>query len=396
MKMLWITDDFLPHLGGSRLLYYQTIKCLPPGEVTILTKRRPGWREFDARETIPIKRGFFKKLSIHPLLNELPVYVEMMALGACRSLRLRPDVIVCGELLPTGLVGRMLSLAGGAPYLVYIHGEEVNVLKNLRGEKALAFSVLRAADAVVATSTPAHGEALRQGVRPDRLHLLTPAVDDYFFNAKPCPERARSRYGLEGKMVLLTVGRLVERKGHELVIRALPQMRREFPDLAYLIVGAGPMEEKLERVAREEGVSGAVIFAGRLSREELVECYAACDVFVMPHRELPDGDTEGAGIVFLEAAALGKPVIAGITGGTGDSVLDGETGFRVDSTSPQEIVQRASQLLRDRALARRMGEAGRRGVLRERRWEDRAQELRRICLDMVRRKSSESTIRRHR
>jgi phosphatidylinositol alpha-1,6-mannosyltransferase len=381
MKMLWITDDFLPHLGGSRLLYYHTIKCIPTGEVTLLTKRRPGWREFDAHEAIPIKRGFFRKLSIHPFLNDLPVYAEMMALGAYWSLRLRPDVIVCGEVLPAGLVGRMLSLATGAPYLVYIHGEEVNVLKNLRGEKALAFSVLRAAHAVVATSTPVHGEALRQGVRPDRLHLLTPAVDDYFFSAKPCPERARSRYGLEGKMVLLTVGRLVERKGHELMIRALPRMLREFPDLAYLIVGTGPIEDKLKRIAREEGVSATVIFAGRLSREELVECYATCDVFVMPHRELPDGDTEGAGIVFLEAAALGKPVIAGITGGTGDSVLDGETGFRVDSTRPQDFVRRVSQLLRDPVLARQMGEAGHGKALRERRWEDRARELRRICLN---------------
>lgn len=386
MKMLWITDDFLPHLGGSRLLYYHTIKCFPTGEVTLITKRRPGWREFDAHEANPIKRGFFRKLSIHPFLNDLPVYAEMMALGACWSLRLRPDVIVCGEVLPTGLVGRVLSLAGGAPYLVYIHGEEVNVLKNLRGEKALAFSVLRAAHAVVATSTPAHGEALRQGVRPDRLHLLTPGVDDYFFNAEPRPERVRSRYGLEGKMVLLTVGRLVERKGHELMIRALPQMRRVFPHLAYLIVGTGPIEEKLKRIAREEGLSGAVIFAGRLSREELVDCYAACDVFVMPHRELPDGDTEGAGIVFLEAAALGKPVIAGIAGGSGDSVIDGETGFRVDSTRPEEIVQRLSRLLRDRGLARQMGEAGRRRVILERRWEDRARELRRICLDLVERR----------
>jgi len=385
MKILWITDGFLPHLGGSLILYYHTIKCLPPGEVTVLTKRRPGWREFDARETIPIKRGFFKELSIHPLLNEIPLYVEMMALGAYWSLRLRPDVIVCGEVLPTGLVGRMLSLASGAPYLVYIHGEEVNMLKNLRGEKALAFSVLRAAQAVVATSTSAHKEALRQRVRPDRLHLLTPAVDDFFLNPKPCPERARSRYGLEGKTVLLTVGRLIERKGHELVIRALPHLRREFPDLTYLVVGTGPIEEKLKRIAGEEGVSGAVIFAGRLSREELVDCYAACDVFVMPHRELPDGDTEGAGIVFLEAAALGKPVIAGTTGGTGDSVIDGETGFRVDSTRREEIVRRVNQLLRDPALARRMGEAGRRRLIRERRWEDRAQELRRICLNCARR-----------
>ena len=382
MKMLWITDDFLPHLGGSRLLYYHTIKCFSPGEATVLTKRRPGWREFDGEESIPIKRGFFKRLSIHPLLNELPVYAEMAAQAAYWALRLRPDVIVCGELLPTGLVGRVLSLTGGVPYVVYIHGEEVNVLKNLRGEKAVAFSVLRSAHAVIATAKPAHGEALRQGVRPDRLHLLTPAVDDYFFTAQPRPERARSRYGLEGRTVLLTVGRLVERKGHEMVIRALPRLQRDFPKLAYLVVGTGPVEEKLQVVAREEGVSESVVFAGKVSREDLVDCYAACDLFLMPHRELSDGDTEGAGIVFLEAAALGKPVIAGDSGGSGDSVIDGETGFRVDSTKPEQIVRHVSRLLGDPALARKMGEAGRSLVFRERRWEDRARELRRICMNL--------------
>lgn len=383
MKMLWITDDFLPHFGGSRLLYYHTIKCFSPGEATVLTKRRPGWREFDAEESIPIKRGFFKRLSIHPLINDLPVYAEMAARTAYWALRLRPDVIVCGELLPAGLVGRALSLISGVPYVVYIHGEEVNVFKNLRGEKAVAFGVLRAARAVIATAKPAYEEASKQGALPERLHLLTPAVDGYFFTAKPCPERARSRYGLEGKKVLLTVGRLVERKGHEMAIRALPLLRRDFPNLAYLIVGTGPMEEKLKRIAREEGVSESVVFAGRVSRDDLVDCYAACDLFVMPHRELPDGDTEGAGIVFLEAAALARPAIAGVTGGSGDSVIDGETGFRMDGAKPEAIAQCLSRLLGDPALARKMGEAGRSRVFRERRWEDRAKGLRRICLEIT-------------
>lgn len=382
MKMLWITDDFLPHLGGSRLLYYHTIKCFEPGETTVLTRRRPGWREFDKSEPISIKRGFFKRLSIHPLINDFPIYAEMAARAAYLTLRLRPDVIVCGEVLPTGLVGRALSLISGVPYVVYIHGEDVNVLKNLRGEKAAAFGVLRAAHAVIAAATPAYEEALRQGVLPERLHLLTPAVDDHFFTAKPCPERARSRYGLEGKKLILTVGRLVERKGHEMVIRALPSLRRDFPDLAYLVVGTGPMEEKLKRIAREEGVSESVIFAGRVSRDDLADCYAACDLFVMPHRELPDGDTEGAGIVFLEAAALGRPAIAGDTGGSGDSVIDGETGFRVDGARPEEIAGCVSRLLNDPALARKMGEAGRSLAFRERRWEDRARELRRICMNL--------------
>jgi phosphatidylinositol alpha-1,6-mannosyltransferase len=188
----------------------------------------------------------------------------------------------------------------------------------------------------------------------------------------------RARYGIGEGPLLLTVGRLVGRKGHEDVLRELPSLAREFPGLAYLIVGEGPAEERLRLTAREAGVEGSVIFAGLVGRDELVDCYAACDIFVMPNREMPDGDTEGACIVLLEAAACGRPVIAGVAGGTADSVLDGETGFLVDPERPGELSRRLRSLLGDRELRRRMGDAGS-TMVSARRWEECARELRRIC-----------------
>ena len=385
MKILWITDDFLPHLGGSRLIYYYTMKCFSPGEVTVLTKRRPGWREFDSSETLSIKRGFLKKLPGPGLFRELPLFAEMLLRGLYLLLKTGADVIVCGELMPTGLVGRVLNLLTGRPYILYLHGEEVAIYERLRGEKKMAFSIMRAAPAIVATAREVRDNAVRQGVDPAKIHLLTPGVPGVFFERSPRPGRVLKRYGLEGKRIILTVARLVERKGHEAVIRVLPDLIKEFGNCVYLVVGIGPSEQKLKRIARELGVAGAVVFAGRKSQEELVDYYAACDVFAMPNRELADGDTEGAGVVFLEAAALGKPVIAGRVGGTGDSVADGVTGFRVDPALPEELGKRLSQLLGDRDLARRMGEAGRRIVLKERRWEDRASGLREICQRLVKR-----------
>ncbi|MDD5557261.1 MAG: glycosyltransferase family 4 protein [bacterium] len=379
MKILWITDNFLPHYGGSRVLYHQTMRRLPAGTVTLLTRRVPGWRRFDAASGIDTRRGFFRGPPGPAFLRELPVYAEMLARGAWLLLRTRPDAIVCGELLPTGLVGLLLSRMGGRPFLVYVHGEELGTYERLRGERRLAFSVLRAADAVLPSASEARAKALAHGARPDRVHLLTPGVADELLEARPRPERARARFGLEGRPLLLTVGRLVERKGHADVLRAVRALGRDFPGLAWLVAGTGPLDRRLRELARELGVEESVVFAGRLPDGDLADCYAACDVFVMPNRELAGGDTEGAGIVLLEAAAMGRPVVAGRAGGTGDSVVDGVTGFLVDPDRPGELEDRLRLLLGDRARARRMGEEGRRFVSAGRRWDDRARELLRIC-----------------
>ncbi|HOE27846.1 MAG TPA: glycosyltransferase [bacterium] len=378
MKILWLTDDFLPHYGGSRLLYFHTMVRFPPGEVRLLTKRRPGWREFDRREGLRAERGFFPALPGRPPFSMLAVYAEMLLRGMRAMARERPDAIVCGEIFPTACVGRALGALWRVPYVVYVHGEELNVLKKLRTGARLMRSILLRAGAVVASATTPRDEALRQGVPPERLHLLRPAVDDAFFSRTPSPRAARGRYGIGDGPLLLTVGRLVERKGHEDVLRLFPSLAEEFPGLAYLIVGAGPAEERLRRAAREAGAEGAVIFAGRIGRDELLDCYAACDVFVMPNREMSDGDTEGACIVLLEAAACGKPVVAGVAGGTADSVADGETGFLVDPAAPGELGRALRVLLGDAARRRRMGEEGRKRVS-GRRWEACARDLRSIC-----------------
>jgi phosphatidylinositol alpha-1,6-mannosyltransferase len=243
--------------------------------------------------------------------------------------------------------------------------------------------VLRSADRVIATARDVFEKARLNGVPDERLTLLTPGIEKKFFAARPAPERVRNRYGIKGKRVMLTVGRLVRRKGHELVIGLLPAIKERCGEVVYLIAGSGPDEQRLRRVAEENGVAGSVLFLGRLPYDALLDCYAAADIFVMPNRELPDGDTEGAGMVFLEAAAMGKPVIAGTAGGTGDSVIDGETGYRVDADRPADLLEKVCVLLRDSALAERMGAAGRRMAEEGRRWEDRADELMRICGKLI-------------
>jgi phosphatidylinositol alpha-1,6-mannosyltransferase len=172
----------------------------------------------------------------------------------------------------------------------------------------------------------------------------------------------KSRSKPTGRPLILTVGRLERRKGFDTVLRGLPEVLREFPEVKYRIIGEGPQQLELKSLAAELGLSASVEFQGRVSDEELRQAIADCTVFAMPSRELP-GDAEGFGIVFLEAAALGKPSIAGRSGGISDAVIHEETGLLVNPNDPADVAGAVLRLLKDPALASTLGANARRRVL---------------------------------
>jgi phosphatidylinositol alpha-1,6-mannosyltransferase len=218
---------------------------------------------------------------------------------------------------------------------------------------------LREAAAVVAVSEFTRGELIsRMGVPSSRIALIVNGVDAGRFQPGPKPPALLARYGLAGKRVLLTVGRLVERKGIDTMLRALPLVLAAVPDTRYLIVGTGEYRIRLEALIAELGLNDAVIFAGRVPQDELVAHYQLCDLFVMPNRELDNHDTEGFGLVFLEANACGKAVIGGRAGGVVEAVRDGETGLIVDGHDVDALAAAVSGLLRDDARREAMGEQG--------------------------------------
>jgi phosphatidylinositol alpha-1,6-mannosyltransferase len=160
--------------------------------------------------------------------------------------------------------------------------------------------------------------------------------------------------------VLLTLARLIDRKGQDTVIRALPRVLRDVPDLVYVLAGQGSYREALEALARECGVADHVVFAGFVADADVPDVYAAADLYGMLSREGRDtGDIEGFGITYLEASAAGLPVLAGRSGGTADAVEEGVSGLLVDPESVEAVADAIVSLLRDRAKARAMGQAGR-------------------------------------
>ncbi|MDG4859346.1 glycosyltransferase family 4 protein, partial [Streptomyces sp. T-3] len=209
--------------------------------------------------------------------------------------------------------------------------------------------------------------ALAPGTRTARL---VPGVDTTAFHPALDGAPVRARYGLGRRPVILCAARLVPRKGQDTLIRALPWIRRAVPDAVLLLVGDGPYAPQLRQLALTEGVLNSVVFAGGHPHSALPSFYAAADAFAMPCRTRRRGlEVEGLGIVYLEAAASGLPVLAGDSGGAPDAVRDGESGYVVDGHSVSATADRLVRLLRNPQLAHEMGRKGRDWVRTEWSWD---------------------------
>jgi phosphatidyl-myo-inositol dimannoside synthase len=278
--------------------------------------------------------------------------------------------VICSVALSAGLGGWLLKAVSGIPYVVYAQGEEISgPLKSGRLGRLryrLTRQVLSNADAVVCISRFTRNLARRHyGVEERRLHLFLPAID--VSEQQTDSERVASvkRAVAPDGPLLLMVGRLAQRrKGFDKTIQALPRILARYPAARLVIAGPGRQDD-LRNQARALQVAHAVVFAGEVERRSLLALYAACDVFLLPVRTMDDGDTEGFGVVFLEANLMGKPVIAGRAGGVEDAVVDRVTGLLVDGDRFDEISAAVLELLGDAAQASRLGVQGKQRVLRE-------------------------------
>jgi len=185
-------------------------------------------------------------------------------------------------------------------------------------------------------------------VPPEKIALIPNGVDTTLFRPGPPAAELIARHQLHGRRVILTVGRLVERKGVDMALRAVARLARARPDPHYLIVGEGPERARLEQIIAEEGLAGRATLAGQVTQEDLLRYLQLCELFLMPNRTLPDGHTEGYGLVFREANACRKPVIGGRAGGAVEAVADGGSGLLLDDSAlAQRCANQGWQLAQD-------------------------------------------------
>jgi phosphatidylinositol alpha-1,6-mannosyltransferase len=363
-RTLVVTNDFPPRQGGIETFVHALTARFPPDRVAVYTSSEPGDRAFDAGLPFPVVRDRTRML--------LPTWrVTARAVELAREFDC--DSVWFGAAAPLGLMAGELRRRTDVTRLVATtHGHEVWWART-PGARGLLRRIGARVDCVTYLGSYTRAR-IAAAVGPDaasRMRRLTPGVDpDVFAGSAQGGARIRDRYGLGERPVVLCAARLVPRKGQDTLIRALPLVRRSVPDATLLLVGAGPHEGALRRLAAERGVSGAVVFAGGHPHEAMPDFYAAAQVFAMPCRTRRAGmEVEGLGIVFLEAAAAGLPVVVGDSGGAPDTVRDGETGLLTDGHDPRTVAGHLTTLLADPGLAGEMGRKGRAWVREEWGWE---------------------------
>lgn len=358
-----VTTDYPPIRGGISSLAWQAAADLVRRghAVEVVAPSWPGDAAHDVAEGARVFRtpgygwGYLRG-------------VPLLARAAARMAARRPDALLPMNVAYGGLATLALRALGiRIPYVMFAYGLEFARFQGSPLMRRLYRRVYDGAERVFAVSGDTRRRLQEFGVHR-RVDVMWPGVDLLRFT--PGGPDFRQAQGLQGRPVLGTLSRLVERKGHDLVLKALPEVLAEFPDAVYLVVGDGPDRPRLQALAEDLGVAASVRFVGEVADEDLAAWYRTCDVFVLPSREIrQSGHVEGFGIVFLEAGACGVPVIGGRSGGVVEAVDEGRTGLLIDPEAPAELTDALVRMLRRPEDARAFGRAGRERAERQFTWE---------------------------
>jgi phosphatidylinositol alpha-1,6-mannosyltransferase len=374
-KTLIVTNDFPPRPGGIQAFLHNMALRLDPGQLVVYAstwkRTREGveaTRAFDAEQPFTVVRD--RTTMLLPTPGATRRAVQLLREHGCAS-------VWFGAAAPLGLMAPALRAAGAERLVATTHGHEAGWAQ-LPAARQLLRRIGDATDTITYLGEYTRSR-IASALTPEaaaRMVQLPPGVDEKTFHPGSGGDEVRARLGLTDRPVVVCVSRLVRRKGQDTLIRAMPRILAAEPDTVLLVVGGGPYEKDLRRLAHETGVAASVRFTGSVPWSELPAHYGAGDVFAMPCRTRRGGlDVEGLGIVYLEASATGLPVVAGDSGGAPDAVLDGETGWVVRGGSPEEAADRITTLLGDAELRRRMGERGREWVEQKWRWDLLAEHL---------------------
>jgi len=384
-EILAITDALPPLKGGATAYTYHAILGMSAPVLVLCPfgSDQPG-------ESVQVKRVFYTNFQIKSRslrkVYSLCLYLQMALIPLIWACRFRKSlkVVMCFQVAPAGVAGYLIHRIFGIPFGVVTYGEELTIslrkrVLGLRLHKWLMSLIISDAARVVTISEFTRSKLVHFRSKQGRVALIYPGirVPQSVEPSKRILQMLNGRV-LSNTRIVLMAGRLIERKGFDYAIRAFTELRKEYEDLCLVIAGTGEMEESLKGYVRQEGDTGDVIFVGAVSDNELHFLYSICKLFLLPTRTLEDGDTEGFGIVFIEAGAHGKAVIAGRTGATPEAVVDGVTGVLIDGKSTTEIGNALRAVLGDPDFAQRLGREGRKRVARDFSVERQQREFRRL------------------
>ena len=362
---LFVTNDFGPRAGGIETFIIGLIERLPKSSIIVYTSAQENSAPYDAEWLrdygVEVIRDRAKILLPTPRVNR----------AVAKIIRARGiKVVAFGAAAPLAWMSSTLRKAGAQHIVALTHGHEV------WWAKIFPFNLILRRIGSTTDSLTYLGEFTRLAISKAltsksaaAMQKIAPGIDVKHFRALDSTA-LRQSLGLSEKKVIVSVGRLVHRKGQDFLIESMPQILKQVPDAHLLLVGQGPYRAHLEKLVTKHSLQKNVSFIGRIQYKDLPGYICVGDLFAMPSRSRFAGlEVEGLGIVYLEASACGLPVIAGASGGAPDAVIEGVTGFVVDGTNTEQIAKRSIELLLDQDLRRSMGSAGRAWIEKEWHWQ---------------------------
>ena len=364
-KILCITNDFGPRAGGIESFVIGLIERLPHSSVIVYTSAQDNSEEYD--------RQWFEKYGVEVLRDKAKILLPTPGVSFCVKSLIRDRnirTVFFGAAAPLGILSKGLRRAGVQHIVALTHGHEVwwsriwpfnwairRISQQVDHLTYLGAFTQRAIAKAISTTAA------------DAMVKIAPGIDTDHF-APVDATALKDQLGIGNKKVIVSVGRLVHRKGQDTLIEAMPEIVSSIPDAHLLMIGEGPYRAYLENRAKALDVQSSVTFIGRIQYADLPRYICTGDIFVMPSRSRLAGlEVEGLGIVYLEASACGLPVVAGNSGGAPDAVLEGKTGLVVDGRSSREVAQAVIELLSDTARCKEMGANGRQWIIKEWRWD---------------------------
>ena len=364
-KTLFITNDFGPRAGGIETFVHGLIERLPKGSVIVYTSAQPKTADFDAE--------WLRDYGIEVIRDRSKILLPTpRVIKICQRIIKERKItrVAFGAAAPLGVMARAMRRAGAQKIVALTHGHEVWWAKVPPFSFAIYY-MSKEIDALTYLGSYTKDEISKALNKSDKSKLvqIAPGIDVDHFVPTDSSE-LRAELGLTDKSVIISVGRLVHRKGQDKLISALPQIRAALPNVHLVLVGVGPHQNHLEKLAGKLEVADCITFIGRINYADLPKYICVGDVFAMPSRSRFFGlEVEGLGIVYLEASSCGLPVVGGKSGGAPDAVLVGETGVVVDGTNTFEIAEACIELLNNPELCALMGANGRAWIIENWRWE---------------------------
>ncbi len=361
---LFITNDFPPRPGGIQTFVYELVRQFPSSDVTVLSSTWEGAEQFDQSHDFDVVRANTKVLLPTP---------ETLSLARKIIVAKNVKSVIFGAAAPLALLAKPLRALGVEKIIAFTHGHEAGWAKTPGTKQALK-KIGNDVD-VLTYLTQYTKQEISKGLSINAvasMRQLLPAVDPQFFNPGNQIEgsRLREKVGFANRPTIVSVSRLMARKGHDELIKAMPELKKRIPGIALLIVGEGSYRNNLEKLITKLDLELDVYLTGKVPYLELPAWYGAGDVFAMPCRTRKAGwDVEGLGIVYLEASATGLPVIAGDSGGAPEAVAEGKSGFVVGGTDQVALIEKIELLFADKKLRKEMGEFGRQWILDNWTWD---------------------------